>query len=295
MDNVVTRRKLLEIAGAAVGGAMMPNGTQSSFATRLTDATYYPEVRADDPVVRVEEVLGVPTFTVNNTPFTKPTFETYVPEIKYYQEFAAAGIKSFEFSANSGKSDYTQSQPTWIALDKWDYSELDERVRRVLEAAPQGMIFARVYIGTPDWWLRQNPDEMEVLDDGSTIPGADLYTMPNEKRPYPSIASQKWRKDMGYGLKHLIEHIQSSNYAGHFLGYVLAGLKTEEWYHWGSGVNQLFGYGKPTVADFRQWLRNKYGTVEKLRSSWNNPPSGFRNSRGPLKTGTPRAKEDYLP
>jgi hypothetical protein len=283
MNNLVTRRELLKIAGAAVGGTMLPNRPESSRATILTEAPFYPDVRGDDLVVRVEEVLGVPTFTVDKTPFTIPVFETYVPELQYYKEFAAAGTRSFEFSANSGKSDYNQSKPSWLAPNQWDYSEFDERVRRVLEAAPRCMIFPRVYIGTPDWWLRQNPDEMEILDDGSTMPGAGLYALPEENRPYPSIASQKWREDMGYGLKRLIEHIQGSSYAGHFFGYVLAGLKTEEWYHWGSGVKRLFGYGKPTVAAFREWLRNKYLTVEKLRTAWNNPQVDFQTAGVPSR------------
>jgi len=287
MDNLVTRRGLLKIASAAVGGTMLLNFPESSDATRLTDAPSFPAVGGGDPVVRVEEVLGVPTFAVDKTPFTIPVFETYVPETKYYKEFAAAGTRSFEFSANSGRSDYGQSKPTWLAPEEWDYSEFDERVRRVLEAAPQGMIFPRVYIGTPDWWLRQNPDEMEVLNDGSIMPGADLYAMPNENRPYPSIASLKWRKDMGYGLQHLIEHIQSTDYSGHIFGYVLAGLKTEEWYHWGSGFKRLFGYGKPTVAAFRRWLKNKYGTAEKLRSAWN-------NSRVDFETAVVPSREDRV-
>ncbi len=43
---------------------------------------------AGDPVVRVEPVTGVPTFTIDGVPFTIPCFETCVPLHKYFEQFA---------------------------------------------------------------------------------------------------------------------------------------------------------------------------------------------------------------
>lgn len=283
----MTRREILGViwASAAIAGDLQSAEEMRGTAEPTKDrGLQLDKTGMNMPVVKVRNVIGVPTFTLGLAPFTIPAFETYVPELKYYREFACAGTEVFEFSANASRSDYGQSKPTWLAPNEWDYSQLDERARRVLSASPEGMIFPRVYIGTPAWWLNQNAEEMEILDDGTTMPGANLYAMPGENRPYPSIASEKWRKDIGYGLRHLIEHIQRSDYADRMFGYVLSGLKTEEWYHWDSGADKFFGYSKPTVLAFRHWLKKKYEKVERLRAAWNNPRVDFEAAPVPSRS-----------
>lgn len=226
------------------------------------------------PLVGVRRVFGVPTFTIDGQPFMTPVFETYRPHYEDFAQFARAGSKVFSFNTNAARCDYGNSpQPTWPRPCEWNYSELDERVHRVLGADANALIMPRVYIGTPDWWLEQNPEELLVLDGGETF-----YTSGNtfpQNRPYPCIASKKWRMDMGYGLKHLIEHIQSSDYGEHIFGYIIAGLNTEEWYHWSSGIEQLSDYSRPMTEAFRQWLKEKYVTNDCLRKAWNDEHIAF--------------------
>ena len=47
------------------------------------------------PDVRVQRVHGVPTFVVDGEPFLVPCFETYVPEERYFRQFARAGVHVF--------------------------------------------------------------------------------------------------------------------------------------------------------------------------------------------------------
>ena len=231
------------------------------------------------PATAVRTHLNMPAFILNDEPFTKPVFETYAPEERYFKEFADAGCEVYSFSTNLGNG---FGPPTWLGPDKWDFSELDARAHRVLAADPDGLIMPRILLSTPDWWNDANPNELMVLDDGSTAYDKDKSPR-HAGRSYASIASEKWRKDMADALRYMIEHIQNSDYANHMFGYMVTGLFTEEWYHWSSGFEQVGDYSEHYVRVFRKWLRQKYGTVEKLRDAWNDPSADFNSAAIPSK------------
>jgi hypothetical protein len=246
-----------------------------------------PDSGAKEVITKVERVKGVPTFTLNGKPYTLPVFETYSPEAKYFKQFADTGLRVFSFNTNPGGNNiYRWSRPTSPAPGQWDYSELDELARRALAAAPKdGLILPRVYMGAPEWWMKENPDEMEVLSDGSrAISGPVSARVPVPVGPFPSVASEKWRRDMGDGLKHLIDHIRDSDYRDHIFGYFITGLRTEEWYHWWTAsTEQLAGYSTHMVAAFRRWLKNRYGDVRNLRAAWRDPGVEFETAAVPSR------------
>lgn len=236
------------------------------------------------PDVSVREVLGVPTFVLGDKPFVTPCFETYHPEERYFRQFAEAGVELYSFNANVAACDYGHSKPVWVGLDDWDYSGFEDRFDRVLRADPDAMVMPRINLGTPRWWLDAHPAEMEILDSGSP-----LYTDPNRNptlpkgRPFPSIASVKWREDMRMALVRFLDYVAGSKYAGHIFGYILAGLDTEEWYPWSSGSNQLSGYSEHTEAAFRDWLRQKYFFEDRLQEAWGRADVTFDTARVPSR------------
>jgi hypothetical protein len=99
---------------------------------------------------------------------------------------------------------------------------MDERAHMILKANPNALILPRIYIGAPKFWRDQNPNEMIVLDNGSTLytkPFNDAIAPKADQRPIESIASPKWRQDMGMALRKVIEHMQNSDYGQHIFGY----------------------------------------------------------------------------
>lgn len=253
-----------------------------------------------EPCVEVRPVLGVPTFVLSwddcrhFEPFVTPCFETYVPTLKYFQQFAEAGTQLYSFNTNAAACDYGHSKPTWIDIDTWDYSNFDERIERVLRADPDALVMPRINLGTPRWWMKANPDEAEILDHGSVE-----YKQPNRNptvpqgRAYPSLGSKKWREDIAAALRRFLRHVDESGYNRHIFGYFLAGLDTEEWYHWSSGSNQLAGYSPHTRRAFQDWLRYKYRNDLTLQRAWNKPSITFdsvavppRDERFDLGQGT---------
>ena len=75
--------------------------------------------------------------------------------------------------------------------------------------------------------------------------------------------------------------MQESGYGERMFGYMVAGLMSEEWYHWSIHTNELSDYSPHATRAFRHWLRSKYHSVDRLRAGWNNPLVEFNTAAVP--------------
>jgi len=256
---LIDRRHWMKASTIAAVGMVAGGGSAASRLARGATSV-------ESEMTCVRDHLGKPAFFLQGKPYAKPVFETYAPSQKYFDQFAAAGSDVFSFSVSFGLYNYTQ--PMWTGPDAWDFREFDERVGRVLKASPSGWIMPRIYLGTPAWWLEQNPEELQILHDGSTVYPASVNTPVRKNQPFASLASRRWRDQASEGLRKLIQHAESSNYADRMFGYMVTGLFTEEWYHWSSGSELLADYSPHMVRAFQDWLRDKYGDDDSLRRAW---------------------------
>ena len=108
---------------------------------------------------------------------------------------------------------------------------------------------------------------------------------------FPRSPRVSWRSEIAGGLRHLIDHIQRSDYAAHVFGYIITGMMTEEWYHWSIHTGELSDYSAPMQAAFRGWLHKRYGDIAALREAWRDPRVSFDTASVPSKADRQRHRE----
>ncbi len=231
-----------------------------------------------ETVAELRQFNGVPTLFVDGEPHSGFSYMTYNPQPENFADFARLGCDLFTFSATSDRSYYGLAEDCWLAPGTYDYSQFDERVKMILDAAPGSYLVPRVYISPPSWWCDAHPDELVTMADGSQA--GDAKRRAKDRRT-ASFGSEPWRRDAAEGLRRLIDHVDSSPFADNIIGYHVASGITEEWMYWGFQDRQFADYSPANTAAFQRWLEKKYGTNERLQSAWNDAQATFDTAAVP--------------
>lgn len=204
---------------------------------------------------------GLPRLMVNGKATATMAYITYFTERNHYQDFADAGYELFSLPVYFGGRGINPvshvspiSEGIFDIKGAPDFGIMDREVSRVLEAAPNAIIFPRVNLMMPEWWCEDNP--LECNDTGCDgDPGRECF------------ASLKWKEDAGNMLRQFIAHIEDSDYCDHIVGYQISDGSTEEWFPF----DQKGGVGPASREGFKQrfgengtreqWLRYLSETV----------------------------------
>ncbi|MBN1445533.1 MAG: beta-galactosidase [Candidatus Omnitrophica bacterium] len=185
----------------------------------------------------------------NGTPLQKA--KTY-PEI---------GVHIYTAAGWGGTDWWSQC---WLGPGKYDFSKIDRDFENLLKEDPEALIFPRVYLNAPEWWLKAHPEEAAVIchADGSSAPSR-----------FPSFTSQLWLKDTGEFLRQYIRHLNSSPYGERYIGFLVGGGHAMEWvYNWGPYFHD---YSENQLNAYTAWLKTIYPDVNTLREAWKDPDITF--------------------
>ncbi|MBQ2272511.1 MAG: hypothetical protein II337_03515 [Clostridia bacterium] len=189
-----------------------------------------------------------PTLWIDHRPVAAMAYTTYFEERSRYEDFLDAGYRIFFVNAsftdlpiNSEKTGFT---PFNVGIfedpDHPDYSEFEDAVYKILKKTPDAIIFPRIYISMPKWWVDQNPDEV----------------VPTKKAGMREILfSDRFRKDGGDLLRKLIAHVRSSDYSDRVGGWQICGGQTQEWFF----PDMKGGLCAGAEKYYRRWIKETYG------------------------------------
>ena len=205
----------------------------------------------------------LPVIAVNGSIIDSSAYLTYFTENARYKDFAAAGFRLFSVCAYftalpfNEESGFTGARKgIFDEHYKPCYSEFDSDVAALLDECPDALIFPRIYISMPLWWIRENP--AEVIETPTTPEGREL------------LFSEKFRTDGAELLNEFIKHVNSMPYRENIIGYQLTGGVTQEWFHFnrnGGICPNCFPYFRSFMTDMHPEIPVTEDNFEALSES----------------------------
>lgn len=245
---------------------------QAYMSTLLAPAERF----AAEPLARaqIKPYNGAPALFINNQPRPLVMYRGTVDPFsdhgrKILHEFRDAGVH--------GYAPYISLDKCWSGPGKYDWKSVDEMVRAYLSCDPDAYLDVLVRLVPPPWWLDAHPNEMVGYATSDKLDGIDE----SERIRRPSPASEVWRHDAGEAWTALIRHMQEVQWGKRVIGWHACYGIYAEWHYFGSWTQQYPDTGQAMRKTFRQYLRDKYVTVEKLRAAWKTPDVTFDNASVP--------------
>lgn len=227
-----------------------------------------PPAASEYPVAKVTRMPnGIPGITVNGEA-VDPT-QVWVPEKWAGGKIEANQLRNIR---ESGIPCVNIVLPLFrLALQRdgsLDFSAVDNMIGFVLSQSPDAciMISVNVNLREANWWLKQNPAEQCRLENGSNLIG--VYGSAGAYEIVPSFGSQLWRRTTNDAMRKLVQHLRETPFAGRIIGFQPTGGISEEWFNFGSQQKNYTDYSEVSQADFRLWLKKKYGADAMLQAAW---------------------------
>lgn len=215
---------------------------------------------------------GAPALFVNGQLTSQILAAPYRQNEPDFRQFHQAGIRIFNMYMRFG----------WTGPEEYDFSGVDRRMEFYTSLDPDVMIVGRVLLSPGAWWGKQFSDHVSRRDDGSVANMFGQVAYP------PSLSSDKYRELSKKAMTAFITHMEEK-WGDNILGYQPGNGFGGEWLMFNSFWEQRtpptkFGVEdySPVARDgFRDWLREKYETVEALRRAWDDPEVTFDSAEPP--------------
>lgn len=225
----------------------------------------------------VKNHLGRPTLFVNGKPQTPlmyalcdaPGGRWSWEEINRHniERFYADGIRLFQLDLALAD--------LWLPSGALDLTLAERQINGLLEVAPEAMVFLRLHVDAPAWWLEKHPEEAVAY--GNTTPMPDLtgsFFRRMEADPRAptrvSLASVLWQNEAGAQVADFCKKLSKSKSGRQVVGIQVAGGVYGEWHQWGF-LKWEADSGPAMTRHFRSWLKNQYPDVLDLKKAWNDP------------------------
>ena len=223
----------------------------------------------------IKQHNGTPTLFLDGQPTFAGYLWTHPPDPEGYpaapcaRKFSEAGFHLYAFDVGTQPSSAEWCGPQPGHPDHFDFSTLEARLGRILEADPEARFHLRIHLRMPEWWQKLYPEECEVNAEG--------------QRLNQSFASQVWREQAKDFLRAYADHLQAIGLAERVIAYQTGAGNTGEWVKGDLSMDAACGdYSQPMRRHFQAWLRQCYhDDVSVLRAAWNDPRITFDTAQVP--------------
>lgn len=241
--------------------------------------------------VEIAHVGGRPRLSVDgrSVPWAFYVSPFWNPQDAQIADFRDAGVRVYLVPLVLGRGVYADRGP-WLGAGRYDFSEVDELLWRVLRVDPEGYVIFYMACDAYREWGEEHPDDV-TQDQNGLRAVVQMHpqrwgTDPVAPERYgPSLVSQRLRDETAETLRRLVAHVETSEPGKAVIGYHVAGYNDGQWFQWarlyGDDIH-LADYCPAAQESFREWLRRRYGgDVGALRAAWNRPDASFETAAVP--------------
>ena len=196
---------------------------------------------------KIELSDSKPMLCIDGKPTTAMAYTTYFEERSGFRDFINAGYRIFFVNASFTTlpiNTYTAFSPFRVGIfddpSKEDYREFEDAVEKILEECPEAIIFPRINISMPRWWVDAHPDDVTPVDKGG-------YR--------EALASEAFRRDGKELLIRFINRVKNADYSDRIGGWQICGGMTQEWFHFDYKGGICMGIEK----QYRDFVKESYG------------------------------------
>ncbi|MBQ9087586.1 MAG: beta-galactosidase [Lentisphaeria bacterium] len=159
-----------------------------------------------------------------------------------------------------------------------DYRELDSSIQSLLLRHPEKAVFIHVSVTDPGPGYRKNHPEEGIKDDKGEF---RIKNYRDKAEATTSMASEKWQQSSEDMIKNLVKHLKQVPYGSRVIGIMPCSGITWEWLHWGSARGVMVDYSEHYRKFYAEFLRKRYGTIDKLNRAWKSSYRNFREIKIP--------------
>jgi hypothetical protein len=223
---------------------------------------------------------GRPTVFINGQPTALPSYSPVSLRrkelaFKQTERFFPHQMGAYFITVPSVKFTdwaYFSDTPFWVgdtvsstALAESE-GTLDEQAAHILKGDPNACLIVRFGAHEPKSWRDLHPDQLFVNEDGKRL-------------DVPSLASSLYNAKAAEYSRAIIEHCEKRTWAHRIIGY--ANFERTEGTHEPVIRGWMFDHSALMTSRWREYLKQKYGTVEKLRAAYNDGALTFENVEVP--------------
>ncbi len=211
---------------------------------------------------------GSPAIEVDGEIFPPMTVTLLRHDEEYYAGLRKAGIRIFFLTCTT----------EWLRADALEL--LKSHAQKLLNAVPDALFFLRISLDPPISWMNEHPEERMLYSDGTFEPFTYYTEFISEQIPGQYfLGSRAWREECATHLVKFLDKLDQTELAEHIIGYFLAAGVCSEW-NSGNPLNMWWknkgaGFSPAFRREFGTYLREKYGTEERLRAAWRDDTATF--------------------
>ena len=234
------------------------------------------------PCAKVARHNGEPAVFVNGKPYAPMSMlvcddwhpKSDTEQKAYWRRLADAGARVFYVTCTTAWHKPANKEKGWP--DGTDGAIA--KIRRLLDAVPDAWIMLRLNVSPSAEWVEAHPEEMVTYDDGSHRKTICSSISGNAISGMLSLCSGKWREEGARAIEDFIRRLDASDVSRRVIGTFLCAGGTSEWYYpigMTTPEGRYCDFSEPFRREYERFLREKYGTVERLRKAWKRPDATF--------------------